>query len=212
MEGIGVSEGLDIGKAKPRRQLCLVRIADCSLEQKKRILTLRNSPPILSTMYTKDQISLAAHLNWASGLDADKSQVALAVIDEQGVPVGVLGIKNLDLDNQTADWGYYVDPAERGGLGAALEFCALDYVFQDLELEKLNCEVLEDNLAVVRLHKKFGFVEEGFRRSSIMRGEGRLGVFLLGLEKSEWVALRGKVYQKYKTLLDRFCIKMIEPN
>ena len=38
-----------------------------------------------------------------------------------------------------------------------LEFFVIDYVFNELKLSKLNCEVIEHNDAVVRLHEKFGF-------------------------------------------------------
>lgn len=52
--------------------------------------------------------------------------------------------------------------------------------------DKLNCEVIETNEAVVRLHVKFGFVEEGFRCENIVKNEQLIGVFFLGITRSDW--------------------------
>ena len=56
-----------------------------------------------------------------------------------------------------------------------------------VDVQKLNCEVIEGNNPVVKLHKKFLFKDEGFRRSNIIKGEKRIGVHFLGLTKEDWI-------------------------
>jgi RimJ/RimL family protein N-acetyltransferase len=48
----------------------------------------------------------------------------------------------------------------RGGLGAAIEASFIDFAFDTLGIEKLNCEVIEGNDTVVKLHKRFLFCDE----------------------------------------------------
>ena len=75
-------------------------------------------------------------------------------------------------------------------------------------LEKLNCEVIETNKAVVSLHKKFGFIEEGFRRENIIKNGMRIGVSLLGLTKSKWMESRASVASKYHKVLGKFDLEI----
>ena len=69
------------------------------------------------------------------------------------------------------NFGWYFDEIERGGPGTAIKYRMIEYAFNSLKLEKLNCEVLEPMTNVVNLHHSFGFVAESFRQQNI--GENR---------------------------------------
>jgi len=98
--------------------------------------------------------------------------------------------------------------AARGGLGSALEYSFIDFIFNTLGMEKLNCEVIEGNDAVVKLHKKFLFQEEGFRRSSILKNGVRMGIHFLGLTKEDWLAGRGEIQERYKGVFEKFSVSI----
>ena len=68
----------------------------------------------------------------------------------------------------------------------------------------MNCEVLETNPNVIKLHKKFLFQEEGFRRSNINRNDVRIGVHFLGLTKDEWLEGFSSVYTRYQSFLEKY--------
>ena len=72
----------------------------------------------------------------------------------------------------------------------------LDYIMDALGMEKLNCEVIETNVVVVNMHRKFGFVEEGFRRSNVEKDGVRIGVHFLGITRAEWKAAREGVMNR----------------
>ena len=93
-----------------------------------------------------------------------------------------------------ADWAFYLNPdfLTAKGLGTLMEFHFLNYVFSNFEIEKLNCEVLEINPSVIKLHKKFGFTEEGIRRNNIIKDNSRIDVHLLGILKEEWNQIKTK--------------------
>jgi UDP-4-amino-4,6-dideoxy-N-acetyl-beta-L-altrosamine N-acetyltransferase len=196
--------------ATPIKRATLKALTACTLEQQTRLRDVRNQPGIRSSMYTDHEIGLNEHLAWISRLKSDKKQIVFAVLNEQQAPVGVVSVNDLDTLHRKADWAFYLDENERGGLGAALEFTLIDFVFGELKLEKLNCEVIETNEAVVRLHKKFGFVEEGFRRDNIEKNGRRIGVHFLGLTKADWLAHRAAVAEKYRAIIGKFSIRIEE--
>jgi hypothetical protein len=77
-----------------------------------------------------------------------------------------------------------------------------------LGLEKLNGEVIVGNEAVMKLHKKFLFQEEGVRRSNVVKDGVRVGVQLIGLTKEEWLAGRDKVLEQVGRAFERFHVSI----
>ena len=102
------------------------------------------------------------------------------VVLADNVVSGVVFVNAIDRLHRKADWAFYLDKNVRGGL-----------------FEKLNCKVIATHETVVKLHKKFGFEEEGFRRENIVKDENRIGVFFLGLTRSGWRQCNMYVFNKY---------------
>lgn len=142
-------------------------------------------------MFTQHEISIVEHLSYIKRLQHDDRQKVYVVLRDGKSVSGCVGLSNIDFFHKKVDWAFYLAEDARGGVGSALEFFVLDTVFTEMEMEKLNCEVLETNPSVVAMHKKFGFSEEGFRRSNIVRDGKRIGVHLLGITREEWGSVRG---------------------
>jgi len=206
---------VDLQREPPPATLCrdilLREISSLDTRSQLRIREIRNEPSIRKVMYTDHEIQLEEHKGWLDQLKRDRCRIAFAVMDEARGPIGMVGLNSLDRRHRKSDWAFYLTENERGGLGAALEFAFLDFVFGRLALEKLNCEVIEGNDAVVRMHKRFGFEEEGFRRSNIEKGGVRIGVHFLGLQKSAWVAERSNIRSHYEPILAKFSIAIDWP-
>ena len=185
----------------------LRKINLCTTAQQKAVRTIRNEPSIRNSMYTDHDISLDEHLNWVEKLKNDKTQIVFIILIND-IASGVLSISALDLAHKKSDWAFYLTDKVRGGLGAALEFSLLNFAFDDLLLEKLNCEVLETNDVIVKLHKKFGFIEEGFKNSNIEKNGTRIGVYFLGITKDEWVSKRLYFQEKNKFMIEKFNIRI----
>jgi RimJ/RimL family protein N-acetyltransferase len=73
--------------------------------------------------------------------------------------------------------------------------------FEEMGITKLNCEVLETNPSVIKLHKKFGFVEEGIRRKNIIKNNARVDVHLLGLLKDEWSKVKPRMQKVVERIM-----------
>lgn len=178
------------------RQFSLQNLCDCSLEQQLCVLDIRNGEAVRNAMYSDHIISRDEHLNYIDALRSDKKQRIFAVLNAEATPVGVVGLNNIDLVHKKSDWAFYLDASARGGVGSALEIFMLNHVFEDLGLEKLNCEVLETNPMVVAMHKKFGFSEEGYRRANVIKDGVRIGVHFLGITREEWQAHKPHIMQQ----------------
>lgn len=184
-------------------KIILREITKCTEEQKKAVREVRNQESVRKSMYTEHEIALNEHLAWVERLQTDMRQIVFVVLVE-GIVSGVVSVNAIDRLHLKSDWAFYLDANVRGGLGAALEFSLINFVFNNLGLEKLNCEVIETNEAVVKMHKKFGFIEEGFRRENIIKNDARIGVFFLGLTKNDWLRNRDAVNLRYEKVIEKF--------
>ena len=63
---------------------------------------------------------------------------------------------------------------------------ALNYAFNELNLQRLNADVLASNPRSLEMHKKVGFIEEGRFREQYFNGKDRIDVIRLGMLASEW--------------------------
>lgn len=147
----------------------------------------RNHPDIRKNMYTDEIITMEQHQAWLNTLKSTlKTKVYIAYKDT--FPIGIVSISNISTVHKNADWAFYLNPEHLStkGLGTLMEYHFLNYIFDNFNIEKLNCEVLEINPSVITLHKKFGFTEEGIRRKNIIKNNERVDVYLLGILKEEW--------------------------
>jgi len=171
----------------------VVPILDLSTSAQSKVRFLRNQPEVRKYMYNSHEITETEHQGWLRSLEGNKRQSVYVVMNEE-TPVGVVSLNAINTTQKTADWAFYLDSALQGkGLGSRLEFWMLDYAFGEGDLDKLNCEVLETNPAVIKMHQKFGFLIEGIRRKNILKDGSRIDVVMLGITKEEWIAQRPRM-------------------
>lgn len=142
------------------------RLADCALRpltlaDGERVLAWRNQDRVRANMYTDHVIAPAEHARWLERALVDE-RAAYRIFEHQGRPVGFVSFTDIRREHGRGTWAFYLGEADAPrGSGAAMEYLALDEAFGPLALEKLCCEVFVFNAAVIRLHHRFGFVEEG---------------------------------------------------
>lgn len=150
------------------------------------LLEIRNTEVVRKYMYSDHLISRDEHARWLERLAQTPADRAMVVMGAKGV-VGYAAIQQINPTHKTAEWAFYVDPGYKApGVGSVIEYRVLNLAFDSFGLEKLNCAVLDTNQSVIELHRKFGFVLEGVRRSNIQKDGRRLDVHLLGLTREEW--------------------------
>ncbi len=67
----------------------------------------------------------------------------------------------------------------------------LDFLFNRLEMEKVEGEIMGRNLPSIFNYKVLGFTAEGIRRKQINAvGGGRADIYHFGILKNEWFAFK----------------------
>lgn len=188
-------------------KILLRNILECTSGEQLEVLKLRNKESIRRNMYSDHIITESEHLKWLVSLKKKPEQQFFIIFVADQVK-GAVSLAAFDFKNRKCDWAFYLDETVRGGLGAAIEYYFVGYVFDKLKIEKLNCEVLSFNESVIKMHKKFGFQEEGIRRSNILKDSQRIDVVLLGMTAQEWTVHSESVKERYQSILNKFDIKM----
>lgn len=163
------------------------------------ILSWRNAPAVRSKMYTRHEISMAEHTAWWERTKTRADQ-HYRIYEHEGQALGVVGFTEIDQDNKTAAWAFYASPDAPRGTGSKMEFLALEHAFGVLGLHKLYCEVLDFNMAVVKLHHKFGFQTEGLFREQHKVGDSHVNIYRLGILNAEWQEKRSAMQAKLYAL------------
>lgn len=192
-----------------RRAIRFVPLLDQDPDTRMKLLAVRNEESVRRAMFTDHVISEDEHQQWLKGLQTDRSRRIWVIMGESGNVIGQVSLARLDRRHLTSDWAFFLSASERGGLGFAVEYAFLNFVFDELGLAKLNCEVVEGNDVVVKLHGKFDFRQEGLRRSQLVKDGRRIGVHLLGLTREDWAAARSRIAERNAAALKRFAIDIV---
>ncbi|BDU52231.1 UDP-4-amino-4,6-dideoxy-N-acetyl-beta-L-altrosamine N-acetyltransferase [Limnohabitans sp. INBF002] len=171
-------------------------------EELSLILTWRNSPFVKANMYSRHEISNEEHLAWWNKIKDQKNQKQF-MYEQDGTPYGVVGFSQIDYLNKNAAWAFYAAPEAPVGCGSRMELLALDHAFDQLQLRKLYCEVLDFNKSVINLHDKFGFQIEGVFKSHHLYEEKFIDIIRLSILLEEWRAKRSEILIKLKVKGDQ---------
>lgn len=166
-----------------------------SKEELPLMLSWRNAPSVRANMYTSHEISLTEHLQWWDRISTCADQQYF-MYERQGTPLGIVAFNAIDQGNQNSFWAFYAAPDAPKGTGSRMEFLALDHAFSNINLHKLNCEVLAFNMPVIRLHEKFGFKVEGVFRDQHKRIDEFVDIYRLGILSREWADKRSDMLNK----------------
>lgn len=161
----------------------------------------RNSPEVYTYMYTEGGINQEQQEKWFQRISADQRSIYW-IIEYSGKKMGVASINDINHTLQSCYWAFYLGEmgSRNAGIGAKVEYNVMRYVFEELNLNKLRCEVFVSNDKVINMHEKFGFRREAYYREHCIKGKAKLDVVGLAILKSEWLVLRevlrSKIYGK----------------
>lgn len=148
------------------------------------VLAWRNHIDVRQYMYNQHEISLAEHLKWFEKASLDPSKYCL-VFEYSGEPTGFVSL-SLRETCVFADWGFYVAPLTKKGIGKLLGVSALNYAFNDLGLHKVYGQAIAYNERSIAFHLKLGFVDEGIMSGRYFDGANFHDVICFGLAAEEW--------------------------
>lgn len=106
------------------------------------------------------------------------------------LPIGYVSIINIDYDNFSADCMIEIGASEYWGqgLGPMAMEVIMEYVFNELNLNRLGLQVFSFNKRALKMYQRLGFVEEGRKRQAICRLGTYYDIVMMSLLKKEFQA------------------------
>ena len=148
-------------------------------------------------MYTENIITKEQQIKWFESIQ-NKDNCRYWIIEYDGKKLGLASVTDISSTLSSCYWAFYLgDTSVRGvGVGSKVEYNVLKYVFEELKLNKLRCEVFVENDKVIKMHEKFGFRREAYYREHCIKGDRKLDVVGLAMLSREWEQLREKLYER----------------
>lgn len=111
-----------------------------------------------------------------------------AVIEVDGVSVGLTGLLCIDIKNKKAEFYISMGEVAYKGKGVATQATRLmiEYAFLTLGLNKLYLHTEVENIAAQRLFEKVGFVKEGCAIQDLYSRGTFVDRYLYGLTRERW--------------------------
>lgn len=111
----------------------------------------------------------------------------LACVDENDVYLGTISLKNINRNNENAEYAISFRKCAHGS-GAAIYATheILRIAFEELNLKRVYLYVLSMNLRANRFYQKAGFVHEGTLRKHVMHNGTLCDEIWYGILKEDW--------------------------
>ena len=155
-----------------------------------RLYEYRNDPET-----TRDLVGFSVHYSHAAlaawlashAARTDEALWAIAARDDDRC-LGHVGLYQLDHRIRKASFGVLIgERAARGrGLGKAVTRAVVDYGFAELNLHRIELDVLATNARAIHIYESLGFQREGVLRHAQFRGGAYVDLVLMAVLDGEW--------------------------
>jgi len=174
-------------------------------EHLEKIRLWRMSQEVTKYMFTDPIISSENQNEWFKKVIQQDLLRMDWVINVNGADIGVVWLYDINPIHKRCYWGCYIaeEDFRMSGVGGIVELNVLKYVFDELLLNKLCCEVFEWNSLAIKTHKRCGFKVEGICREHVWKRGQFHNIFIMAILRKEW-------YQEVKNKYCTFLIADIE--
>jgi RimJ/RimL family protein N-acetyltransferase len=125
---------------------------------------------------------------WFESLNNNKTLVLKAIINDEFV--GLYKITNIDWVNRKYDSAHDILENYRGkGYSKLVLEAGIDFGFEVLNMNRIDTEVLENNIASLKTAIWVGFIQEGVKRKCVHKCGEYLDSIFLGILKEDWILL-----------------------
>ena len=140
-----------------------VELRPITLKDTQLVVKWRNNPEVMKNFIFQGMFTEELHTRWMNTRVAS-GEVVQYIIEEKefGSPIGSLYLRDIDLHNQSAEFGIFIGEDEARGRGYGTEATKLfvETMFQKLQLHRIFLRVLDRNEFEWRSYEKVGFIKE----------------------------------------------------
>lgn len=117
------------------------------------------------------------------------TNVRCSIVDESDMILGLVSLVSIDYMNQSAVFNIMIGDKKNQGRG--IGFFAvkemLNHAFNNLNLQRVELFVLEDNKRAIHLYEKSGFKYEGRKRKARYKNGKFVDLFMYSILKEEFI-------------------------
>lgn len=127
------------------------------------IVTWRNQDSVRKNFIYQADFTRESHERWIKTQIETGKVVQMMILEkESGSPVGSVYLRDIDYENQKAEYGIFIGEENARGKGYGTEAAELmvRYGFEQLKLHKVFLRVLKENLRAQKSYEKAGFQKE----------------------------------------------------
>jgi ribosomal-protein-alanine N-acetyltransferase len=136
--------------------------------------------------------------NWFNNLNPSKQLVLIVVNTQTQEQVGLFKIDNIDWINRKCSEGHDTFKNQRGkGYGKLILEAGIDFVFEVLNMNRVEAEVLENNIASQKCCSYIEYPQEGRRKKAIHKCGEYLDSIIYGFLREDWMQT-SRVKDKYQ--------------
>ena len=158
-----------------------------------RFVAWLNDPEVLEGLLLYQPMSLAEEESWFEGmLKRPAAEHPLVIEVRQGedwLPIGNLGLHNIDWRCRSAEAGIFIGDKTRwnSGYGTEAMILLLKHGFDVLNLNRIALDVYETNPRAVRCYEKAGYVQEGRKRQGMYQNGRYVDILQMSVLRDEWL-------------------------
>ena len=119
---------------------------------------------------------------WFYNLNNNNNCVRWIISTKNYEALGIAMLNNIDWKNRSVNIGIKLKKDAKGkGIGSKSYRLIIDYAFKELQMNRIEAEVIEYNKASIKLHEKLGFIKEGIKRERIYQNGSYHNTIILSL-------------------------------
>jgi len=136
-------------------------------------------------------INLDVDFAWYDNYMRNRStniRCVIVEIDDDDRVLGIVSLTDINLINQSAEFHIMIgDKENRGkGIGYFATTEILKHAFNNMNLNRIELEVIKNNSCALKLYEKVGFKQEGIKRKSIYKNSEFKDMIIMAILKEEF--------------------------
>ncbi len=151
----------------------------------------RNDPEVIKFLGAPYRyINLDVDERWFDTYMANRDRTIRCsiVVKETEMVIGLISLTDINYINQSASLHVMVGNIDNQGKGAGIfsVIKMLSHAFNNMNLQRIELTVLEDNERAIHLYEKVGFVREGIMRNAVFKNGSYKNMYIYSILKNEF--------------------------
>lgn len=156
----------------------------------------RNNPELIELLGAPFRyINLDVDIKWYESYMSNRGNAVRCAIteDDKDEILGLVSLASIDYMNQSAEFHIMIGDAQNQGrgIGTFAVQSMLNHAFNNMNLQRVELTVLDDNAKAKHLYEKCGFVCEGKKRMAKYKNGRFADMLMYAILKHEFIS-RGK--------------------